>query len=146
MKELKKIQVILFRNPSKPEFLLLRTSPKRSMQIWQGITGGVEPSDKNLRGAALRELKEELNINAVENNLLGPIHEFQFTTDRKGYEGTIATEYCFAYELPHNFQVKLSDEHDACKWLNFEEAVKLIDFDNPKKTLQKANEKLITEF
>lgn len=143
MHKLVKVQIVLYRNPSDPEFLLLMTSGKKHDPIWQGITGGVEESDRSIKLAALRELDEELNMKADEKKIIGPFYTFQFQTYRKGYEGTTATEYCFAYELPKDFSVKLSDEHQSYKWLPFDEAVNLIDHENPKIALRLVFNKII---
>src|SRR3990167_2318660 len=130
MKSLTKVQIILFRNPSNPEFLLLKTTGRRS--IWQGITGGVEETDSSLKYAAMRELEEELGIKTTEDKIIGPLHEFEFQTEREGFEGTTAKEYCFAFEIPASYEVHLSEEHSEYKWLPFEEAVQLVDYENPK--------------
>lgn len=142
MKHLVKVQIILYRNPKKPEFLLLKTNSKPP--IWQGITGGVEEFDASLQDAAIRELKEELGIMTTEDTIIGPLHSFEFTTDRKGYEGTVAKEYCFAYEIQPEYEVKLSSEHSEYKWLPFNEAVELIDFDTPKLVMKKVMKLLKT--
>lgn len=139
MKLLKKVQVIVFRKSPSIEFLILKTSRKWSQSIWQGVTGGVEKFDEDLRTAALRELKEELSINSDREKLIGPLHEFTFTTQRRGYEGTTATEYCFGYEVSGDYEVKLSDEHSEYKWLPFKDAVKLIDYEDSKKVLTLIN-------
>jgi dATP pyrophosphohydrolase len=132
MKPLKKVQIIVYKkNPLR--FLVLRTSQSRSQRIWQGVTGGVEESDTSIREAALRELHEELGIDGVDAKLSPVIHEFTFITNRKGYQpGTTATEYCFGYEVPETYEVRLSHEHSEYRWLPFEDAEQLIDFEDPK--------------
>jgi dATP pyrophosphohydrolase len=137
MTPLRKVQVIVYRKEPGLEFLLLKTSPMRSQQIWQGVTGGVESSDADLKTAALRELNEELKINPRNDKLMGPLYSFTFTTNRKGYEGTLATEYCFGYEVSSDYKVSLSDEHSEFKWLSYEQAVELIDYENSKLVIRK---------
>ena len=135
MKNLVKVQILLYRSPQKPEFLLLKTT--RPPFIWQGITGGVEETDASLQDAAIRELDEELGIKTTEDTIVGPIHSFEFPTDRKGFEGTIAKEYCFAYEVQPEYEIRLSAEHSEYQWLPFKKAVELIDYDTPKLVMRK---------
>ncbi len=132
---MQKIQVIIFRKrEGELEFLLLQRRGKKD--FWQGVTGGVEPSDNTIHDAAIRELQEELVLDARSENLIGPVYEFSFVTQRKGHEGTEATEYCFGLEVPEDTLIHLSPEHDAYQWVSFEKAVKQIAFPEPKKVLE----------
>ncbi len=132
---MQKVQVIIFRKKDKrPEFLLLRK--KGEKVFWQGITGGIEASDKSIKDAAIREVKEELSIEVKTKDLIGPLHQFTFITPRKGYEGQEVREFCFGLEISPDSSFQLSDEHDAYKWLPFQEALELIAYDNPKKVVK----------
>lgn len=136
MKQLRNINVILYKNPQDPQFLLLRTSGVKAPAIWQGVTGKIEDADSSIQDAACREVGEELGFKVDKDKMKGPIHEFEYTTERKGYEGTLAHQYCFSCELPMDFKVELSREHQEYRWLPFQEAIALIDYENPKKALR----------
>lgn len=135
MFKLKKIQVILYKiEKNETRFLLLKRSG--NPEIWQGITGGVETKDKTLLDAAIREIKEELNHTVEIAHIKGPLYEFEFVTNRKGYEGKVAKEYCFSYRLPLEYEVELSNEHTDFAWLPFDKAIERIDFETSKKLLK----------
>lgn len=136
--KLQKIQIALFRKSrNNIEFLLLKANKKRI--FWQGVTGGVESYDKDLKHAVVRELKEELNIDAKPEQVIGPLHQFDFITSRKGFEGQITNEQCFGFQLLKDYEVQLSKEHNEYRWLPYEEAYKLIDYKNPKKVIKIIN-------
>lgn len=140
--QLKKVQIILYRNPHNPEYLLLRTHPRRGKSIWQGVTGGIESEDVSIKAGAVRELQEEIGIAADEKNLIGPLYEFQFETNRTGYEGSTATEYCFGYELQDGEEPRLSEEHIEFVWLPYKKVLERIDYDSAKHVLELINERL----
>lgn len=132
---MKKIQVIIFRkNQAGLEFLLLRK--KGEKVFWQGVTGGVEASDEDIKRAALRELKEEIGIDAAIENLIGPLYEFTFITHKKGDEGQEVKEFCFGLEISENSRIRLSQEHDMHKWVSYEDALNIIEYDDPKKVVK----------
>lgn len=132
---MKKIQVIIFRkNQAGLEFLLLRKKGEKI--FWQGVTGGIEPNDENIKKAALRELKEELGIDAAMENLIGPLYEFTFITHKKVDEGQKVKEFCFGLEISENSRIQLSQEHDMHKWVSYEDALRLISYEGPKKVIK----------
>lgn len=136
-----KVQVIIFRKrEGNLEFLLLQRTGKKD--FWQGVTGGVELSDKSIQEAAIRELQEELLLDARPEELIGPVYEFSFITQRKGHEGTEAIEYCFGLEVPENTEIHMSPEHDAYQWVAFSQAVAQIAFPEPKKVIKILQEKV----
>lgn len=141
MKNLHKIQLIIFKKTeNKVMFLLLKRITSKG-KIWQGVTGGVEDFDTDLEEACVRELKEELQLAVNKDSILGPFEEFTFKTNRKGYEGQIATEHIFAVQTPSDFVPSLSPEHSEFQWLEFNKAVNLIDFNESKKVIRLINSK-----
>lgn len=140
-----KVQVwVYFQNPTNRVFyfLLLRTRPERG-DFWQPVTGHVE-EDEELEVAALREAKEETQLNFLserESNsdephskkgILLPIGEpFQFES-----RGFVITEWSFALKLvvpssaDEKFQfpeVRLdSTEHTAFQWVTANVALQTV--------------------
>jgi lipoyl(octanoyl) transferase len=89
--------------------------------FWQGVSGRVEPSDATLREAAWRELAEELSLPRSGTLVdLGRWTEF-----RSVVSGTRYRKRSLALVLPSGTApegVRLSDEHDACRLMTFDEA------------------------
>lgn len=135
MKRLRNVNVIKYRKRNELEFLLLKTSGIKGPSIWQAVTGKIDDTDLTIKDTVSRELKEDVGVIMNIDQVIGSIHEFQYTTERKGYGGTLAHQYCFACELPKDLEVRLSHERQEYRWLSFKEVVKLIDYENPKKAL-----------
>lgn len=139
---MEKVQVIIFRKTERGiEFLLLRK--KGEKVFWQGVTGGVESYDKSIRDAAFREVNEELQIDTSINELMGPVYDFTFATQRKGHEGQKVREFCFSLEIASKSSIQLSEEHDIYRWLSYEKALQLIAHDDPKKVVRIIYSKLV---
>lgn len=131
-----KVQVLLYRNPKDPEFLLLLTN-QGEKSFWQGVTGGVEDTDSDLNAAARREVAEELGIYLLEEELDGPVHNFRFKTSLPDQFGEECHEYVFSAEVPQNVKITLSDEHQEYGWYHFLFAIDLIKHIDPKIALGK---------
>lgn len=132
---MQKVQIIIYRKTEEGlRFLLLRK--KGEKVFWQGVTGGVEASDEDIKKAALRELKEEIGIDAATENLIGPLYEFTFITHKKVDEGQKVKEFCFGLEILENSRIQLSQEHDMHKWVSYEDALRLISYEEPKKVIK----------
>lgn len=131
----KKVQIILYKNPKNPQFLILLTDQGEE-SFWQGVTGGVEDADPSLKAAASREILEELGLRVLEDKLVGPLHQYRFRTSLPEAKGSEVEEFCFTAEVSDYGDLKLS-EHKDFKWLPFDEAIKLIDHRNPKIFLRK---------
>lgn len=144
MRTNKKIQVILYKEPHDPKFLMLLTN-KGEKSFWQGVTGGVESEDSSLEAAAVREVSEELGIWISEKDLIGPLYQYKFKTSHPKQFGQEVEEFCFTAKFPDNAEIILSDEHQKYEWLDYEQAIKTIAHDNPKIFLTKIYETLVID-
>lgn len=95
------------------EFLQMRRHPADYMGgTWQTVAGTIEPGETAAQ-AALRELKEE--------TALAPVEFYQFDTINSFYVAATNTMFhCpgFCAVVSPDAQVKLNEEHDACRWVN----------------------------
>ena len=114
---------------------------------WQGVCGGLEDDETPEEGAR-RELLEEAGIN--EKLPLSKLESISYLPDYLFNENTrmiwgkdviVIPMYFFAMQYDGN--IKLSDEHIDTKWLNYEEAEKLIYFRDQKIALYELNERLL---
>lgn len=139
MKIGKKVEVIIFREnqDNEIEFLLLLTNNKR--KFWQPVTGNVEDFDKNLSEAALRELKEELDISPLW--ISEPIFEFEYPSSEskfKKYGIELFKETVYLAKVPPQTPITLSSEHQDFLWKNYNQAKDYLLYEKNKEALFKA--------
>ena len=129
MRRPEEVQVFVFRR-SGEEFLVLHRSPGLG-GYWHPASGALEAGE-DAEQAALRELREELDLDAAGR--LWPVrHEYSYAaaeeppvrraewppgTERIAVTGLIA-------EAPPGFEPTLNREHDDYRWCTFDEAVLL---------------------
>jgi len=112
---------------------------------WQGIAGGGEDNDSPLE-AARRETWEESRI-PVESNfvVLDTISSVPVTCFPDSYlwgeNIFVIPEYSFGVDASGR-QLVLSGEHSEYKWVDFEEAEKLLKYDSNKVALWELNQRL----
>ncbi|MDF1701806.1 MAG: NUDIX domain-containing protein [Planctomycetota bacterium] len=110
------------------ELLMCRRVPARG-GFWQGVSGRVEASDASLRHAALRELGEELQLGAGR---LAEVLDLEQTYDFASLRGDrFYRKHCMAVLLSAGTDVEhvtLSEEHDECVRMTFEQAIDLARF------------------
>ena len=127
--------IVFYQQDHKHEFLLLHYQAGH----WDFPKGHVE-SGEELRETALRETKEEVNIDV---ELQPDFRESLSYFFRK--EGLLVNKTVYFF-LGHSKtkEVTLSSEHIGHIWLPFEDALKRLTFDNAKEILKKAN-KFLTQ-
>lgn len=113
-------------DPDRPdaiEILLVRRAPGRELAgLWQCVTGSIEP-DERIALAALRELAEETGIagEAIEAFFdLDLVLSFHWPD-----ADAVLSEVVFAVRVAPGTEVTLSPEHDALRWVDPAEAVRV---------------------
>lgn len=129
---------VIFRiEEKKPIFLLLSEN-----RHWGFPKGNIEEGESE-RETAIRETIEETGISNLRfvNNFFEKIEYFY----RRGGV-TIHKEVVYFLSETEQREVKLSFEHQRYIWLDFEESMKKLSFENEKKVLEKANDVIVKEF
>jgi len=102
---------------------------------WDFPKGHVEKNEEEIE-TALRELEEETNIKDIKlsDDFRSSI-KYNILKDSK----LIAKEVIFFIGKTKIWDVQLSSEHQHYSWLNYEDALNRLTYDNAKKLLQEAH-------
>jgi 8-oxo-dGTP pyrophosphatase MutT (NUDIX family) len=130
--------VIIFRNDKKKtkngsgiKYLIIQYGYGH----WEFVKGNIEKGEKSV-DTAVREAKEEVGISDLKF-----VPKFKATEHffyRKN--GKLISKYVvFFLASTKKKRVKLSYEHKAYKWLNFDDVLKQLTFKESKALLKKAN-------
>lgn len=128
--------VILYREENNKQLFLLLNYPTGH---WDFIKGKIEINE-TLHQTAIRETEEETGI--VDLDFIHSFEEkinYNFTFNKT----LIHKEVVFFLAKTNTKNVTLSDEHLDYLWLEFDESVKKITYDNAKNVLIKAKNYLL---
>lgn len=116
------IEVHIFRVvDGKMEFLLLKRAEKEIYSgVWQMVTGSVNQSEKAAE-TVLREIKEETDL--IPEKLWVVPYVNSFYSRRRNH---ICMVPVFAAQVGYHSEVKISDEHSDFKWLQKDDAIKVL--------------------
>jgi dATP pyrophosphohydrolase len=125
------------------EFAVLR---REDMDVWQAVAGGGEAGEAPQQAAA-REAREELGLDQPV-----PLYPLQttasiparFFADRDSWPaGTyVVPEHSFATDLT-DIEIKISHEHIAVQWLDYQAAQEALRFDSNRTALGELHERLL---
>jgi dATP pyrophosphohydrolase len=126
------IEAHIFREQNgKLEFLLLKRSPEQYYpNLWQMVSGKIKENETAYQ-SALREIKEETEL-IPEKFWVAPTVNSFYSPD-KDYISILPV---FAARVEYKSIVKLSKEHTKYKWVNPEEAKKLLAWDGQRKSVE----------
>ena len=130
------IEVHIFRKLNeKTEFLILKRAETETYPgIWQPVTGAIIDGEKAYE-TALREIKEEINVEPVKFWVAPNVSSFYLPE-----KDCVSFVPVFAAEIPADAEVKISDEHSEYKWVAFEEAQKKFAWKEQRESLNVVNE------
>ena len=137
------LECIVFRKTSNNlEFLLLKRIPEKG-GFWQPVCGGLEKEDNSKLDGAYRELLEEANISKKYIiRVLEEIFTFEITKHYLTGEPIPAVkEYVYGFEVHPETVISIDNniyiEHEEFRWVGFEEALKLLKWENNKQAFEK---------
>jgi 8-oxo-dGTP pyrophosphatase MutT (NUDIX family) len=119
------------------EFLLLHRSGRDGAPFWQGVSGWIEVGEAP-HLAALRELREETGLEAVE--LYGVDAVFDLYAWRRG---TVEAIVPFAALVAAEAEPQLSDEHDEWRWEPLAEAIQHVPYEPQRAALRRISADLL---
>lgn len=130
------------------EFLMLRRTAQFG-GFWQGVSGAPEWHESDNEGA-IREVQEETGF-AISGSLqqIGFRYELHREDDLDGaqWEGLygpdvdVIPEEVYVAEVPSNAEPVLAPyEHDTFRWCSFDDALKLLTWENNRRALMAAQD------
>ena len=123
------------------EFLLLKRAEKEIYPgLWQMVTGAVDGECEKAFEAALREINEETGLKPVQFWVVPNINEFYWPEKDTIYQIPV-----FAALVNSNAGVVISDEHTDYKWVNKDEALKLLAWPGQRKSVEIIYEYFLTQ-
>ncbi|OGG90185.1 hypothetical protein A3H03_01285 [Candidatus Kuenenbacteria bacterium RIFCSPLOWO2_12_FULL_42_13] len=129
------IQSIVYKKKGqKFEVLLLKRTAARG-GFWNVVNGTLELQESAI-DCRKRELFEETGIKDAAS-WSDEIHRFSFN-----YHNNIFVVVAFAVNVSKDQKVTINEEHIEYRWVNFDEAINLLKFDDDKTALQNLREKL----
>lgn len=140
----KQVLIITYKiRNSEIEYLVFK---RKDLKCWQWISGGMEDFDKDLLVTAKRELYEETGIKdnvTIENlEIVTKIPVVNVAGDFIwGKDVFYSEEYGFAVDISSQ-EIRLSNEHEEYRWVNYNKAQELLKYDSNKSALWELNEKL----
>ncbi len=131
------IQNIIYRRKATTfEVLLLKRNEDRG-GFWNVVNGTMELNESAIE-CKKRELFEETGIQEVVS-WSEEIHRFSFTL-----HDDVFTVIVFTAEVGVGQEVVINEEHTEYRWVSFDEAIRMVKFDDDKKGLHKCQEKLVS--
>jgi len=138
------VEGIVFRKAGRQmEYLMLKTIPERG-DHWQPVTGGVEEGETNVE-ALRREVWEETGVKNVVR-IIENVGYFEYSDVHfvKGFD--FIKEHVFGVEVGSKERIVIDGkEHSHFRWCSFQEALKLLKWNENKKALLKLNDILKSE-
>lgn len=119
------------------EYLLMQTS--YGEHHWTPPKGHVDPGESDMQ-TALRETEEEAGLVATDLKIYENVKE-ELVYQVKGQPKIVI--YWLAEQVKHDKPVRLSNEHQAYKWLPLDEACSLAKYSEMQNALKKFHEYII---
>ncbi len=135
------VEVIVFRfMHDRPEYLLLKRSGDLSLypNIWQIVTGWIEPGEKAFE-AALREVREETGLRPARFWSVPYVGSF-YDPD----QDTLNLCPLFAVQVEPGVEPELSKEHTASAWVALGEAIRRVVWPGQKEGLEVFHRQIVS--
>lgn len=118
----KRVEVHVFKKTKRGhKFLVLKRSPAgKYPNLWQMVSGTIDPGEKAYE-TAIREVKEETQLDIEELFILPRVTEFYDFFE----EDSINLVPVFIARVKDD-EVKISDEHSEFKWVYFHKAYRML--------------------
>ncbi|MBX3086201.1 MAG: NUDIX hydrolase [Anaerolineae bacterium] len=127
--------VVYRRTPAGIEVLICRTSTSQKWVIPKGL---IDPGER-VQQTAVREVREEVGVNARIIMPLDPAEHYIFTRENTRIYKTVhyfLMEYVSGNEADHDHEMEL------VMWVPLDQAIEMVAYDSARSVLQRAKAKL----
>ena len=131
------VECIIFRRVNDVvEFLLLKRIESRG-GFWQPVTGGLEENE-TVKDAVFRELCEETSLAKKDIiKVFDEVYSFSFESEKiaemTGNKNNIIKEQVYGLEVKTDSKIVIDPkEHNEYKWVSYDEAMKMLKWQNNK--------------
>jgi len=134
----KGIRAVIYKKSKKGLLFLVLHRVKR----WRGyeLLKGGKLSKETFLQALKREIKEETACRAQNIKKLSIIEKFDYPLIHQPiFKRKSCILVCYICEISCSQDIKLGDEHDGYKWLDFKKALKILTHKSTKKVLRYTN-------
>lgn len=107
--------------------------------LWQGVSGKIKKGESAIR-ACLREIGEETNLSVKRLYALDLVNQFYAPRTDTVYLGPF-----FAAEVTTPESLRLSREHDACRWATVQQALRLVIWEGYRRALLRVQNDLFSK-
>ena len=131
--------------PEGREFLVLERAPDRQ-GYWHVVAGALE-WEEGAAAAAERELLEETGLAASVEDLGGD-YAYRLDDEPPEVRARFAPEveeikiHAFAAEAPAGWEPQLDEEHVGYRWCSAEDAVELLEYEEPRAAVRETARRL----
>lgn len=122
-----------------PRLLLFRRPPSRD-RIWVPVSGKVDPTDRDLQSALLRELAEETGFRSFVR-----VFDLDWSVPFEGPDHRRWRLHAYGAELSGEELPRLSPEHEAFEWVGVEEAVRRLHYEDNRQAVARLSERVSSD-
>ena len=131
--------------PEGREFLVVERAPDRQ-GYWHVVAGALEWGE-SAADAAVRELLEETGLAAVPEDLGGD-YVYRLDDEPPEVRARFAPDveeiriHAFGAEAPAGWEPELDEEHVGYRWLSRDDAVELLEYEEPRAAVREVARRL----
>lgn len=133
--------IFRLRSDGRPEILLIRRAAGRIFAgLWQCVTGRLEP-DEHAPLAALREVAEETGF---ASDAIEAVYDLDQTVAFYDEDvDALVTSVLFAVRVRAGAEPALSHEHDAARWADPDDALRLAVWPSYRESIERIRSRLL---
>lgn len=134
-------QAVIYRQSNKEIFFLLlyRYNPDKGINEYRLVKGGVK-KDESIENAAKREAEEEVGLKDIE--IISKVHEYSYTVDEVRHNVHVFLLKASNKDVSIDSSEEGKFEIKGYRWESVEKALKLLSFEDERKSIINSLQKI----